>query len=138
MTKRQPGRTPAPAPPPAGPVPVRSTASPVAVAAQAAAKELTARADAAFDDRHFTHLGKQYFQAMFAACRGASHWPVRYIWLGVKGAAYSERARGRKVNPSWMVETTDGRCWTNRGAAPYDTKNMRRWEFGEVYRYAVR
>lgn len=123
-------------PEPAKPVPVVSAASPVAVAAREAAAKLAARANAAFDDRHFSHLPKPYFHAMFAECRRARHWPVRHVWLGVKGAPYAESANGRRVNPSWMVETDDARRWSNRGAKPYDTRNMRRWDFAEIEAYA--
>ncbi len=96
---------------------------------------MAARADAAFDERHYSHLGASYFQAMFTECRNAGRWPVRYIWLGVKGAPYSERAKGRNVNPNWMVETADGRRWTNRGPKAYDPRNMRRWNFAELESY---
>lgn len=91
------------------------------------------------DPWHFSHLGREYFEAIAYGCRRSGAWPLQYIWIGRTGVAYAEIARGRKVNPNWMVEDVNGQHRTRTGGfdrpGTYDPGRMTRWTYEEIAAY---
>lgn len=85
---------------------------------------------------HFEHLGADYFLPIVLAHRAARLPPLSAIWTGRTGVAYVEKARGRQVNPNWMIELDGGETYTRRGglAVPdaYNRSQMHRWEMAEL------
>jgi hypothetical protein len=83
-----------------------------------------------FGPWHFSHLGRGYFSFLLDA-KERGIWPVRYVYTGKKGVPYGEVAKGRLVNPNWMIEGRDGRRINNRGRM-YDPAHMIRWTYDEI------
>jgi len=60
-------------------------------------------------DWHFSHLGRDYFADVVSTARIRGMWPIERIATGKLGEPYREKKLGRRINPNWEVETTDGR-----------------------------
>ncbi|GAB1348597.1 hypothetical protein MASR1M107_08090 [Ignavibacteriales bacterium] len=59
---------------------------------------------------HFSHLGEGYFKdvAQILGFGRTLDAPIRLIYVGKSGVPYSEKKRGRMVNPNWAVLQEDG------------------------------
>ncbi len=91
------------------------------------------------DPWHFSHLGRQYFLAMFRGCRENGVWPLRWIWIGTTGVPFAEKLKGRQIHPNWMVEDTQGQRRTRSGGfkeeGRYNEGRMRRFSYNDVAQY---
>jgi len=91
------------------------------------------------DPWSFHHLGHGYFAQIIEGCRLNGIWPLRTIWTGVTGVAYAEKAKGRRIDPNWMVEDGHGRRYTRSGGFEkphsYNAGRMRGWSYEEIARY---
>lgn len=130
---------PAPQPPSASPTPPRSFIEYVSTTHAPLTAQPTATTstrDPRSDPWHFAHLGIDYFGPIARGHRNARLAPIRAVWTGRKGVTYADKARGRQVNPNWMLELEDGTTCTKTSGfgvpGSYSKQNMHRWLWSDI------
>lgn len=98
--------------------------------------------DEALEPNHFSYLSKEYFMSIRTVCKygKVKVWPIKNIYLGIKGQNYHENMKeGKVVRPNWMIEDEKGEFYIYKSDRlikdKYNMSNVQKISYEEISKH---